>query len=108
MKPNLTKTQAKRWLKAVKDMEAYYRGEHDDYKYHCPFCDIASKGNKEGSCNNCVWVIFEGDDCGHYRRFEFTKTVHWYRAYRPEDWVTDSLKRLARWEKRLNKIIKEE
>ena len=99
----MTKTKAKEWLKAVRYLAAYYRGEHDECKYTCPLCTVAKK---DRGCQDCLWVLFSKMTCIGYRDLHsFGSAVMTMRIDRNPRWVKLSLARLKGWEKRLVEFI---
>lgn len=99
----------KRWLDAVRYLIQYYSGEKE-YQL-CPLCriaeDVREKNHKKDTCECCLWVIFEKQECQEYLYERFPrlakkyKHVAFVRKERPRIWVKDSLKRLKRWERLL-------
>lgn len=109
----MTKTKAKQWLKAVRKLSAYYRGEDKEYHNECPFCLIVGHKQEGGwDCQKCLWYIFSKQPaprscCSYSCRF-FSGGAGLYRQTRDPRWVRLSLKRLSRWEKRLIEICEKE
>ncbi len=98
MKPIMTKTKARQWLKAVISLREYYEGKNDKWKNRCPLCPISRHDNST-DCG-CLWVYFEGNSC------EWWKTgICRKRENRTTEWVAKSIPRLRRWERRLRRII---
>jgi len=91
----MTKIEARRWLRAVESLIAYYQGENNDWIGVCPFCEIVDKYYFD--CQNCLCPLFEGMQCGDY-----LDVIE--RDTRPPEWCAIAIPRLRRWKRRLLKI----
>ena len=120
----LTPKHAKLWLPVVRELREYYEGKNDKFENSCPFCKkaeklcdsylyencgfddkdlkiMAEKGLKWSSCFCCPWFIFEGDSC-----LVCGENVLDLREERDPIWCKQSIKRLKRWERKLEEIIR--
>ena len=96
----LTPEHAKLWLPVVRELREYYERKNDKFKYECPLCKMADFLARpcDISCGYCLWMLFEGEPCRNPVRMK--------RKNRPQSWCKQSIKRLKRWERELEKIIK--
>lgn len=99
----MTKTKAEQWLRAVRELIAYYKGENDDYQYSCSLCKIPH----EPGCPDCPWMMFSKIYCTDYTWRYFKEDIVDLRVCRNPRWVRSSLKRLKKWEGRLLDILAE-
>lgn len=96
MKPIMTKTKARQWLKAVISLREYYEGKNAEWVSQCPLCFLGGFYTDPG-CPNCLWTLFEGKRC---------KPETGGRRYLKKPWwVAKSIPRLRRWERRLKRIM---
>ncbi len=104
----MTKSKARKWLGAIRSLAAYYRRENNYYLNKCSLCLIA--GKKAGAnwdCQKCLWYIFNKQArkdrpcCAYSSRLFLSGGAGFFRSIRDHRWSKLSLKRLARWEKRL-------
>jgi len=102
MKP-LTKEWARAFLPAVDELIKHYEGKITLKSGGlCPLC---SGGKRSISgCVDCPWMVFEKTICDAATRRE-GRHMSDLRDERPPWWCARSLKRLARWRRRLVKII---
>jgi len=100
MSYQLTPEHAKLWLPVVRELRKYYEGKNDKFIWNCPLCKIIND-NFDKNCQRCLWVLFEGRWCRGSLASEL-------RQYRNLAWCKQSISRLKRWERRLEKIIKGE
>jgi len=110
MSYQLTPKDAKLWLPVVRKLREYYEGKNDKFENGCPLCGMAGKitnqihkqsGKWLINCSVCLWSIFEKYYC-----LALEKDVLALREKRNHDWCKQSIKRLKRWERKLEKIIK--
>jgi len=97
----ITKTWARKMLKAVNALiEIYKRGEESDSD-NCPFCKACTAVATK-DCLSCPWVVFKGYSCTGYD--EHTEE-YVYEYFWGETPISDRLPRLYGWRKRLTNII---
>ena len=109
---NLTPQQALGWTPVVDSLMAYYRRENDDWVDNCPLCRHAIKNQPvverydKSPCPHCVWAALSRGPCffGGVFPSRFKREVYEYRETRPKTWCAYSLRRLARWRKKLVEI----
>jgi len=97
----MTSKQRNAWLKAIKELELYYKGEIDLEGGRCPLCDVVDKLYMSHLCYQCLWYQFEGMHCDNYARRHFKEEVIALRDEKNSKWIKDSLKRLNKWKKLL-------
>jgi len=99
MKTKMTAKKKRAWLGAIGKLERFYRAVIKGRKlkhFFCPLCEIES-----GSCTKCLWPKFQKESCGDYSRRKFKNAPGNLQISYSLSWAKDSLKRLARWRKRL-------
>ena len=107
LKP-LTKEWARAFLPAVDALIAHYKKE--TFLDECPFCLIVDEMGNDGCSSDepnsiCPWAVFEKRYCYRWLHHGKKYDVVDLRHDRPDWWCARSLKRLARWRRRLVKII---
>jgi len=91
MKTKMTAEKKRAWLAAIGKLERFYRAvtkEEKPFAFDCPLCSIPL------TCSGCLWEIFEDNTCGHALSKRREHNI---------PWAKDSLERLARWRKKLEK-----
>jgi len=101
----LTSEHAKLWLPVVRELREYYEGKKKEVpsKYLCNIAQLI-EDDLDKMCKICLWTLFEGEECPYsvLATWVFTPLIS------NEIYLRTSISRLKRWEKELEKIIKEE
>ncbi len=77
------------WLQAIFELEKDYRNDMQATS-DCPLCPLVE------TCQDCLWRIIEGCNCGAYHWNDHVGIPDRWRAYYGE-WRTHRLKMLERW-----------
>ena len=100
LESKMTKTRAKQWLPAVRELLRCYQGE-EYMSTRCPLCRESLKL----FCQDCIWVLFSGETCACHADEIYGDGPASLRMFRNQPWTRNSIKRLKGWEARLLKII---
>ncbi|MCD6194299.1 MAG: hypothetical protein J7L26_12680 [Candidatus Aminicenantes bacterium] len=104
----LTPDHAKLWLPVVRELREYYEGKNDKFVSACPLCKITRQitHKRRVDCELCLWVVFEKKTCDEFATEFFEGWSPTYLRYRRGlVWRQQSISRLKRWERKLEKII---